>query len=125
MRRDNVPQAKTTFATMDDYIASCPEQWQDMLQRVRAVILENAPMAQQRMSWQMPTFHYKHNLVHFALHKTHLGFYPGAEAMEAFAPEFERYKTSKGAVQFPLKEPIPYDLIAQVTAYRVRREQDA
>lgn len=109
---------KITFNTIDEYIAQFPFEIQRVLQQIRAVIKEAAPEATERMSWQMPTFYLDGNLVHFAAHKNHIGFYPGASGIEVFQKEISEYKSSKGAVQFPLNQPMPYELISKITKYR-------
>ncbi len=110
------------FETIDAYIAHFEPEAQEIMQQVRRVIQETAPQSSERISWQMPTFYLYGNLIHFAAHKTHLGIYPGSEAMEVFAEDLKDYKTSKGAVQFPYSKPIPYDLIRKITAYRVETQ---
>ncbi len=69
----------------------------------------------------MPTFYLNGNLVHFAAFKRHIGFYPTPAGIEEFQDELKAYPTSKGAIQFPLDQPIPYDLIARITTFRVRQ----
>ena len=109
--------------TVDEYIAACPPERQEMLRAVRQTVRENAPDATEKISWGMPTWWQRENLIHFALGKHHLGVYPGAEAMVVFAPKFAGLKTSKGAVQFPLKDPIPHALIAEITRWRVAQQE--
>ena len=112
--------------TIDDYIAAFPDDMQKILKKIRKTIRKAAPGATEKISWGMPTFHQGENLVHFALMKKHIGFYPGAEGVAAFAGELGDYKTSKGAIQFPLSKPVPFDLIARITAFRAentRRKQ--
>jgi uncharacterized protein YdhG (YjbR/CyaY superfamily) len=108
------------YTNIDEYIALFPEEIQKILVKIRAVIREAAPGAVEKISWRMPTFHQKENLVHFAVMKNHIGFYPGADGVAAFAAELGEYKTSKGAIQFPLGKAIPYPLIAKITRFRVR-----
>ena len=67
----------------------------------------------------MPTFELHGNLVHFAAYKNHIGFYPAASGIEAFKHELSDYKGAKGSVQFPIGEPLPYDLISRIVKYRV------
>lgn len=59
------------------------------------------------------------NLVHFAMHKTHIGFYPSPSGIENFKEQLKGYKTSKGAIQFPLDKPLPQDLITEIVKFRV------
>ena len=71
----------TDAQTIDDYIAACPEAIQPKLEELRKIILDAAPELSQKISWQMPTFHLKGNVIHFAAHKNHIGVYPGPDAI--------------------------------------------
>lgn len=110
---------KVIIKTVNEYILQFPLEIQEKLQAMRKVIRDNAPDAEEKMSWQMPTFYLYGNLVHFAAHKNHIGFYPGAEGIEAFTDKFMGYKYSKGAVQFPVDKPLPFELISEIVKYRV------
>ncbi|MDR1705108.1 MAG: DUF1801 domain-containing protein [Clostridiales bacterium] len=88
---------------VDTYISCQRSHLQVLLLEVRKTIRAALPDAAEKISWQMPTFWRGRNLIHFAAQKNHLGIYPGAAAMEHFAPKLTGYKTSKGAVQFPYK----------------------
>lgn len=113
MKKDN------GFNSIDEYIATFPTEIQKILQEIRAVVKAAAPNAEEKISYQMPTFYLKGNLVHFAAFKSHIGFYPTPSGIEAFTQELSRYKGAKGSVQFPINEPMPLDLIAQIVKYRV------
>ena len=67
----------------------------------------------------MPTFYLKGNLVHFAAHKNHIGFYPTPSAIQAFESELSKYESSKGAVQFPMDKSLPLKLITKIVKFRV------
>ena len=67
----------------------------------------------------MPTFALHGNLVHFAAHKNHIGFYPAPSGIDAFKRELSEYKGAKGSVQFPLEKPLPYELISDIVKFRV------
>ena len=105
--------------TIDEYIAAFPDDMQQILQQIRQTIRAAAPDAQEAISYQMPTFKLHGNLVHFAAFKKHIGFYPDPSGIEAFKDELAPYANSKGAVQFPLGKPVPYELISRVVTYRV------
>lgn len=109
--------------TIDEYIAQFPENTREILSQIRAVIRQAAPSASEAIKYMMPTFVLNGNLVHFAAQKKHIGFYPSPSGIEQFKDEFGSYKWSKGAVQFPLDRPIPYDLIRRITEFRVRENQ--
>ena len=110
---------KAGFASIDDYIATFPEDIQAVLQEMRAIIKAAAPDAQEKISYQMPTFALKGNLVHFAAWKNHIGFYPAASGMEAFEDELSGYERSKGSIHFPLDQPQPHDLITRMVQHNV------
>jgi uncharacterized protein YdhG (YjbR/CyaY superfamily) len=106
--------------TIDEYIAGFPVEIQEKLQKIRETIRNAAPDAQEKISYQMPTFFQEGNLVHFAAFKNHIGFYPTPVGIEEFNEELSVYKGGKGSVQFPLDQPIPYDLISRIVAFRVK-----
>ncbi|SYZ77422.1 iron chaperone [Trichococcus shcherbakoviae] len=105
--------------TFDAYISRYDEDIQAILQEFRRVIKAEAPDATEKISYQMPTFYLNGNLVHFAVQKNHIGFYPAPSGVAAFKEELMDYKTSKGAIQFPLTKPIPYELVRKIVRFRV------
>jgi uncharacterized protein YdhG (YjbR/CyaY superfamily) len=105
--------------SIDAYIALFPAEIQQKLQQIRAVIKQAAPEASEKISYQMPTFYLNGNLVHFAAFKHHIGFYPAPSGIEIFNEELAMYRTSKGAIQFPLDKPIPFDLVRAIVEFRV------
>lgn len=110
---------ETAPRTIDEYIAAFPPEVQDKLEQMRATIRAAAPDAVEKISYQMPTFALKGNLVHFAAYKHHIGFYPAPTGIEEFRAELSNYKGSKGAVQFPIDEPLPLDLVRRIVEFRV------
>ena len=105
--------------TIDEYIDASPEPAQSKLRELRLLIQETAPDAQEKISYQMPTFYLNGNLVHFAAHTKHIGFYPTPSGIAQFEAQLSSYKHAKGSVQFPLDEPLPLDLIRQIVRFRV------
>ncbi|WP_320163243.1 DUF1801 domain-containing protein [uncultured Trichococcus sp.] len=112
-------EEKNQTMTIDAYINQYPEDVRVILEEMRQVIKEEAPDATEKISYQMPTFYLDGNLVHFAVQKNHIGFYPAPSGVAAFKEELTDYKTSKGAIQFPLTKPIPYELVRQIVRFRV------
>jgi uncharacterized protein YdhG (YjbR/CyaY superfamily) len=110
---------KKSFQTIDEYILRFPVEVQEKLKMLRKTIKEAAPEAKEKISWQMPTFYLYGNLVHFAAYKNHIGFYPGTSGIENFKEKIYEYKSSKGAVQFPLDKPLPLKLISDIVQFRV------
>jgi uncharacterized protein YdhG (YjbR/CyaY superfamily) len=106
-------------AAIDAYIATFPTEVQERLQALRAAIRAAAPQAVETFSYQMPTFNLKGNLVHFAAFKHHIGFYPAPSGIAAFQEALSCYKGAKGSVQFPLDQPLPLELVAEIVRFRV------
>jgi len=109
------------YSNIDEYITGFPETTREILQQLRATIRNIVPEAEEAISYGIPTFKLKGNLVHFAAYKNHIGFYPGAALIETFKDELSEYKLSKGTVQFPIDKPIPYDLISTIVDFRVKQ----
>ncbi len=109
-----------SYNTIDEYIATFPDDIQKKLKEVRAVIKAAAPEASEKISYQMPTFFLFGNLVHFAAFKNHIGFYPAPRGIEEFQKELSVYKGAKGSVQFPLDQLMPLDLISRIVKFRVK-----
>ena len=114
-------------ADIDEYIAAQATEVQPLLRQIRETIRAAAPDAVEKISWQMPTFWQPkvgsrgENLIHFAAAKKHIGIYPGGEAVGVFAERLAEYKTSKGAIQFPTNKPVDFELIAEITRWRVEK----
>lgn len=109
---------------VDDYIQTFPEDVQKILYHIRSIIKEEAPEAQEKMSYSMATYILNgFILVHFAGFKHHVGFYPTSTTITHFKDKIQGYKYSKNTIQFPFQQPIPYDLIREIIRYRV--EQNA
>jgi uncharacterized protein YdhG (YjbR/CyaY superfamily) len=105
--------------SMDEYIASFPLKIQKILQEIRLIVQKAAPEASEKISYGMPTFALKGNLVHFAAFKNHIGFYSTPSGTSEFQQEILGYKHAKGSIQFPISQPMPFDLIAKIVKFRV------
>lgn len=113
--------ARTTAASIDEYIAQFPAETQTALEEMRAIIRDLAPDAVETISYAIPTFDLGGtHLVHFAGYARHVGLYPTPSGMEAFADDLAPYKRGKGSAQFPLSEPLPVELIRRIVEFRVR-----
>lgn len=107
------------YKTVDEYIAQANPDVQGILKKLRELIKATTPTAIESISYGMPA--YKLNgkpLVYFAAFTHHIGLYATPEAHEAFVEQLAQYKQGKGSVQFPLNQPIPYDLIEKMVAFK-------
>jgi uncharacterized protein YdhG (YjbR/CyaY superfamily) len=107
---------------IDEYIASFSPEVQAILEKIRSTIRKAAPEAEERISYQMPTFALMGNLIHFAAFKKHIGLYPPVKGDEKLRAETARYQGEKGNLKFPLDEPIPYALISRIVKFRVKEQ---
>jgi len=112
-------ESKVTTSSIDEYIIKFPPEIQEKLEMLRKIIKEAAPEAEEKISYQMPTFVLYGNLVHFAAFKNHIGFYPTPSGINAFQQELSEYKGAKGSIRFPLDKPLPYELISEIVKHRV------
>lgn len=116
--------SRKKFQTIDEYIDSFSKDDREVLQQIRQVINKAVPEAKETISYQMPTFKLQRDLVHFAVNKNHIGFYPTPSAIKTFSDDLKPYKTSRGAIQFPKDKPIPFDLISKITVFRAVEERE-
>ena len=110
---------KVGFTSTDEYIATFPAEIQKILEELRATIKAAAPDAEEKISYQMPTFALKGNLIHFAAFTNHIGLYPTPSGIEAFKRELSIYQGAKGSIKFPMDKPLPLKLISKIVKFRV------
>jgi len=113
------------YTTVAEYLLDIPEQTIERIDELQAAIKAAVPAAEEAISYNMPA--YKLNgkvLVYFAAYAKHVGFYPTASPMVVFADELSKYKTSKGAIQFPLDKKIPAALVKKIVKHRIAEEAE-
>lgn len=110
---------KKHYRSIDEYIQSFPGNVQKKLTELRKLVREQAPQAQEKITYQIPAFFLNGNLVLFAAFSKHIGFYPTPGAISAFKHKLSKYESAKGSVQFPLDKPLPAGLIRQIVKFRV------
>jgi uncharacterized protein YdhG (YjbR/CyaY superfamily) len=106
-------------SNIDEYIANFPVHIQLKLEEIRVTIRKAAPEAEEKISYQMPAFTLKGNLVYFAAHTNHIGFYPHTSGVNAYKKELVGFKSAKGSIQFPIDKPLPLDLITKIVTFRL------
>lgn len=116
------PYGAIKFTTIDEYHNTFPEAIQLVLQQLRKLIKQAASQAEEVISYNMPAFKQNKVLVYYAAYKTHIGFYPTPLPIVVFKEELQQYQTSKGAIQFPLDEPLPAALIKKIVKFRVKED---
>ncbi len=106
------------YSSVDEYIATFPNDVQVLLKQMRQTINQAAPEAKEKIAYGIPTFTLHGNLVHFGGFKDHVSFFPGG-VVELFKDNLKSYKTAKGTIQFPLDKPLPLNLIRKIVTFRV------
>jgi uncharacterized protein YdhG (YjbR/CyaY superfamily) len=111
---------KANFNSIDEYIATFPEETQKLLEEVRGTIKAVVPDAREKISYQIAAFELNgKNLVHFAGWKNHISMYPIPSGTEAFNKEVSQYADGKGTIRFPIDKPLPLKLITKIVKFRV------
>jgi uncharacterized protein YdhG (YjbR/CyaY superfamily) len=108
---------------VDTYINAFAPAVKERLLAIRKTILGLVPEATEAMTYGIPTVKYHGNLVHYAGFDKHIGFYPTPSGILAFKKELSIYKHAKGSVQFPHDQPLPLDLIIEITLFRVEENR--
>jgi uncharacterized protein YdhG (YjbR/CyaY superfamily) len=108
-----------TYTTIDEYIATCTEEVQPILQELQKIIKAAAPDAEEKINYQMPAFFQNGPLVYFGASKNHIGFYPTGIGVEAFKDELTKYVTTKGSIHLPIDKPLPKELIQKIVKFKI------
>jgi len=107
---------------IDSYISKFPADVQVILEKVRETIRHAAPIAKETISYMMPAFKQHGILVYFAAWAKHIGMYPPISGNKTLEKAIARYAGPKGNLQFPLDEPMPFDLIERIVKLRVKQD---
>jgi uncharacterized protein YdhG (YjbR/CyaY superfamily) len=116
IRKANFAMKRPTPPSIEAYISQYPADTQKILEQMRATIRKVAPAAEEAISYGIPSFRLNGTyLIYFAAYAKHVGVYPVPRALEQIDKKFARYQTSgKGTIQFPLNEPMPWNLIGRL-----------
>lgn len=108
------------MGVIDDYFAGFEGVALERLKQMRQAIREEAPEAEEVMSYGIPTFDQRgRHLVHFAGYKNHIGLYPTPQGIAEFEAELSVFPQGKGSVQFPHTQPLPLDLVRRIVRRQV------
>ncbi len=103
---------------ISDYFAKQKPKQKEILLKIRKVIKEMLPEAEERMSYGVLSFRLNGKSVLYAAFSAHVGLYPEPEIISHFKNELQNYETAKGTIKFKIDEEIPYDLIKRIVAYK-------
>ncbi len=109
------------WKTVEEYMSALPKNSRDILQDLRKTIRQVVPQAEEVISYNMPAFRLNGILVWYAAYEKHTGLYPTSSPIRIFKDELAGYKTSKGAIQFPVEKAIPKTLVKNIVKLRVKQ----
>jgi len=114
--------AKSSYKSVDEYMASQPDTVRGLLRRVRSTIREALPRAEEVISYNIPAYKMDGaTVLYFAAWQNHYSLYPATgRLVTAFKDELAPYEISKGTIRFPLSEAIPVKLIGRIAKLRVK-----
>lgn len=113
------------YTTVEEYMAELTGENRSRLEAFRGMVKKVVPEAKEVISYNMPAFRLDKIVVWYAANKEHIGLYPSVSPIEAFRDDLKKYKTSKGAIQFPYSEPVPDKLVEKIVRYRVKEIEEA
>jgi uncharacterized protein YdhG (YjbR/CyaY superfamily) len=110
---------------VDAYLAKVPDPARTTLEKVRATIRSVVPAeTTEKLSYGIPSFHYKGGLVAYAAFKKHCSFFPmQASLIDEMKDELKAYRTAKGTLQFPLDKPLPVTLVKKMVKARIAENE--
>jgi uncharacterized protein YdhG (YjbR/CyaY superfamily) len=112
------------FKTVKEYHALIPKEIRARVEELRDAIAKAAPGAELTISYNIPAFLWNGPVAYYAWYERHIGFYPTGSPMPHFRDELKAYKTSRGAIQFPLDKPIPKALVSRIVKFKLKENQE-
>lgn len=107
-------------STIDEYIATAPENAQPKLQELRALLKGVAPKAKEAIKWGYPVLIGKRILFSYPAFKDHINFMPTRTTLEHFKKELKDFTIGRDTIQLPYDKPLPKVLIKKIATYRLK-----
>ena len=114
------PREKAPGSPIDEYVAQAPPATRPILQKIRAIVREEAPGAAERISYRMPAFFHGGAIIYFAPFRHHVGMFPPVKGDAALEKALAKDRGEKGNLRLPLSEPMPYPLVRRVVRARLK-----
>lgn len=105
---------------VDEYFEDLSEEERSTLGRLRRTIKKACPEAEEVISYGMPAYKYHGMLAWFTAHKKHCGLYIRPGNMKALEKELKPYLSSKSAIRFTAKNPLPDKLVTKLVKESMR-----
>lgn len=124
-KRKNQSHFCKMVETIDEYIAQFPQKEQAQLYELQKILKDAGPDLEEKISWKMPTFFQNGNVIHFAMHKNHLGLYVGSSTVKAFEAELANYHYDKGTIKLSKDQLLPQNLIEKIVLFNIEKNSFA
>jgi uncharacterized protein YdhG (YjbR/CyaY superfamily) len=116
----------TRSKSVEDYLAKVPEPARSTLNKVRAAIRSVVPTeTTEVISYGIPAFKHKKVLVWYAAFSDHCSFFPTGSIIERFKAELQKYRLSRGTIQFPIDQPLPAALVKKMVKARLAETNES
>ena len=108
---------------IDEYLDDLDEPKRTTLRQLRDTIISVIPDAEECISYRMPAFRVQGKVIAgFGAFKSHLSYLPhSGSVFPQLGDELAKYKTSSGALQFPVDAPLPKTLVKKLVTTRLRQ----
>jgi len=112
----------TDSKDVDAYIAALPPDRRKVMERLRKVMTEAAPEADEGISYKMPALRMNGRFfMSYDAFKDHYSVFPMTYTMNLeLGDEIAPHAKGKGTLQFKASEPLPEDLIRRIVQIRVK-----
>jgi uncharacterized protein YdhG (YjbR/CyaY superfamily) len=107
--------------TVAEYIAAAPKAGQPHLKRLRTILREVAPDAEEVIKWNTPFYVEPRFLFSFSANKAHLNLTVGQAVLAEFLDEIDGYDTTTNFLNVRYDQPLPEALIRRMAKRQHQR----
>jgi len=108
-------------AEVDAYLADLPDEVRESLERVRSIVREAAPECTERVSYGIPIFRLRKDLVGLSAQKNHSSLHTMSPALvEAMGAELEGLRISGATIHFTPEDPLNSELVEMIVRERMK-----
>lgn len=109
------------MSEIDEYLSKVDAPQRAELERIRKIVKQTAPDAEEVITYGMPGFKYKKKyLIAYAPFKDHMSIFPGSATSPSLKAKLSGFKQSKGTIQFTLENSIPKSILLEIVKNRAQ-----
>lgn len=103
--------------SVDEYILRQDKKIQPILVRLKNIIRDAIPDAEETIAWSMPSWKKNGYIIQFAVNTKHISVYVGQEAVNHFIEKLKKFDIYKGGIRFKYDQEIPFSLISDIAKW--------